>query len=113
MKDLDEAGDVLPSLHGERGQLQTGDPAFGAVFQRGDVSAERSSPITWLRKSAASAAVKRRSAARSSVNWPRARSRARGRGGSSRVAMTRCICGGRCSSKKGKGLVNRLESITW
>ena len=25
------------SLHGERGQLQAGDPAFGAGFQRGDV----------------------------------------------------------------------------
>ena len=47
-----------------------------------------------VRNSAASAGVKRRSAARNSVNWPRARNRARGRWGSSRVAITRCICGG-------------------
>ena len=33
----------------------------------------------------------------SSVNWPRARKRARGRFGSSRVVMTRCIWDGRCS----------------
>ena len=26
------------SLHGEGGQLQTGNPAFGAGFQRGDIS---------------------------------------------------------------------------
>ncbi len=34
---LDEAGDVLMSLHGKRGQLQAGDPALGAGFQRGDI----------------------------------------------------------------------------
>ena len=34
--------------------------------------------------------VKRRSAARTSVSWPRLRSRARGSGGSERVAITRC-----------------------
>ena len=34
---FDEAGGVLMSLHGKRGQLQAGDPAFGAGFQRGDV----------------------------------------------------------------------------
>ena len=31
-----------------------------------------------------------------------------GERGSSRVAMTRCSCGGRCSTQKGEGLVNRL-----
>ena len=36
-------------------------------------SAERFRPITRLRNSAASAGVKRKSAARSSVNWPRTR----------------------------------------
>ena len=36
-------------------------------------SAERLRPIAWLRNSAASVGVKRKSAARSSVNWPRAR----------------------------------------
>ena len=70
---LDKTGGVFPPLHGEGGQLQTGDPAFGAGFQAAMSSAERLRPITWLRNSAASAGVKRRSAARSSVNWPRAR----------------------------------------
>ena len=52
-------------------------------------------PITWFRKAAASLAVKRRSIWRSSVNCPRARRRARGRGGSERVARTRCMLSGR------------------
>ena len=34
---LYETGDVFPALHGECGQLQTGDPAFGAGLQRGEV----------------------------------------------------------------------------
>ena len=34
---LDEASDVLMSLHGKCGQLQTGNPALGAGFQRGDI----------------------------------------------------------------------------
>ncbi len=71
-------------------------------------SAVRFRPITWLRKSAASDGVKRRSAARSSVNWPRARNRARGSAGSSRVAMTRCTWGGRCSTRKARRIVDRL-----
>ena len=33
----DEPGNILVALHGERGQLQAGNPAFGAVFQRGDI----------------------------------------------------------------------------
>ena len=33
----DEPGGVLSPLHRERGQLQAGDPAFGAGFQGGDV----------------------------------------------------------------------------
>ena len=41
-------------------------------------SAERIRPITWLRNSAASEGVKRKSAARSSVKWPPARNRAKG-----------------------------------
>ena len=71
-------------------------------------SAERFSPITWLRNSAASAGVKRKSAARSSVNWPRARSRARGRwwiltGGDDQVHLWRQML-----EQKGEGLVNRF-----
>ena len=34
---LDEAGEILLPLHGERGQLQAGDPAFGAALEGGDV----------------------------------------------------------------------------
>ena len=34
---LDETGGVLMPLHGKCGQLQTGDPALGARFQRGDI----------------------------------------------------------------------------
>src|SRR4028119_1468271 len=66
-------------------------------------SSERFRPITPLRNSAASEGAKRKSAARSSASWPRARNRARGRFGSSRVAMTRCIRGGRGSSTKARG----------
>ncbi len=99
----DKLGNVIAPAHRERRQLEPGDPAFGAVLQRGDVAqAERLRPITWLRNAAASAGVKRRSAARSSVIWPRARNRARGSCGSSRVVITRCICGGRCSSRKAR-----------
>ena len=53
-------------------------------------SSLRSSPITLLKNSTTSGGVKRRSAARTSVSWPRLRSRARGIGGSERVAITRC-----------------------
>ena len=53
-------------------------------------AAVSSSPITRLRNSCASDGVKRRSAARSSVSCPRLRNRARGNGGSARVAITRC-----------------------
>ena len=57
-------------------------------------------PIIRLMNSAASAGVKRKSVARRSVSWLRTRKRARGRDGSSRVAMTRCICGGGGSIRK-------------
>ena len=33
----DEAGSVCTALQGDRGQLQAGDPALGAGFERGDV----------------------------------------------------------------------------
>ena len=45
------------------------------------------------------------------VSWPRARRRASGSGGSSRVAMTRCSCGGRCSSKKARAWSTGWASI--
>ena len=34
---LDKTGGVCPALHGECGQLQAGNPAFGAGFQCSDV----------------------------------------------------------------------------
>src|SRR6266568_4674830 len=40
------------------------------VASRAMSSAERLRPIPWLRKTAASEGVKRKSVARSSVNWP-------------------------------------------
>ena len=41
---LDKTGGVRSSLHGEGGQLQTGDPALGAGLQRGDVCFSGSGP---------------------------------------------------------------------
>ena len=96
----DEAGDVVAALDRERCQLEGGDPPFGPRLQRDDSSlASRSSPITSLRYAAASSGVKRRSAARISTSSPRARRRASGSAGSARVVITRCSCGGRCSSR--------------
>ena len=40
----DEAGDVVAPLHRERRQLERGDPAFGALLQRGDVSRSETQP---------------------------------------------------------------------
>ncbi len=96
------------SLHGNRGQLQAGNPAFGAGFQAAMSSAERFRPITWLRNPAASEEVKRKSAARSSVNWSRTRNRARGRlriltGGDDQVHLWRQML-----EQEGKGIVNRF-----
>ena len=70
-------------------------------------------PIASLRYDAASSAVKRRSAARTSTSSPRARSRASGRGGSARLAITRCSCGGRWSSRKAIAVVDlaRLDDV--
>src|SRR6266581_7070246 len=78
------------------------------VESRAMSSAESLRPIPWLRNPAASEGVKRKSTARSSVNCPRARRRARGSCGSSRVAMTRCICGGQMLDEIDEGMVNRL-----
>ena len=74
-------------------------------------SAERFRPIIWLRNSAASVGVKRKSAARSSVNWPRARNRARGRcgiltGGNDQVHLWRQVL-----EQKGEGGVDGLRHV--
>jgi hypothetical protein len=56
--------------------------------------------LAWFKKALVSSGEKRRSMARSSISWSLARQRARGHGGSRRVSATRCICGGRWSSRK-------------
>ena len=105
---FDEAGGVFTPLHrecplqGKGGQLQAGDPAFGAGFQRGNVFCRKVQAHHLVKEFGGFGGGKSQVRARSSVNWPRARRRARGRCGSSRVAMTRCICGGRCSSRKAR-----------
>ena len=71
-------------------------------------SPERFRPIIWLRNAAASEEENRKSAARSSVNWPRTRSRARGRcgyltGGDDQVHLWRQVF-----DQKGEGLVDRF-----
>ena len=110
----DEAGDVVAPLHRQRRQLERGDPPLGAPLQRGDVLLpSASSPITSLRYAAASSGVKRRSAARISTSSPRARSRASGSAGSARLAITRCSCGGRWSSRKAIPSWTSRASMTW
>ena len=65
----DEAGQVVAIAHRQRRQLQAGDPAFGALLERRDVARRMSgNRIISVRKLAASSAVKRRSAARSSFS---------------------------------------------
>lgn len=84
---------------GEGGELEAGDPALGAVREHRDVLAGEVEAIVSCRKRRASSAVNRRSAARTSVSWPRVRSRARGSGGSERVDRTRCTGAGSASSR--------------
>ena len=47
----DERGNVRAALHGKRGQLQTGNPAFGAGFQCGDVFRREVQPHHLVEKS--------------------------------------------------------------
>ena len=96
----DEAGDVVPVLHRQGGELEGGDPPLRAGVQRSR-RRRRSGrgPCASLRYAPASSAVNRRSAARISTSSPRARNRARGNAGSARLAITRWTCGGRWSSR--------------
>lgn len=87
--------------------------AHAIPLQPGDIISYSSRPITWLRNSVASSGVKRKSGERSSANCPRPRRCARGRGGSERVAMTKCIRRGRWSSRKVRALWMDCASITW
>ena len=91
---------VFVSGEGERDQLQPGDPTFRPQC-RAPHGQTDNSRCTVLRKNwVASSGVNSRSTWRISTICPRPRSRARGRGGSSRLAMTRCSCDGRCSRRK-------------
>ena len=76
-------------------------------------SAARLRPIASLRNPAASGGVNRKSVTRSSHSWPAPRSRASGSCGSSRVAMTRCICGGMYASKNVTAASTGLASMMW
>ncbi len=60
------------------------------VTSASTASPRSSSPVASRRSASASSEVSTRSAPRSSVSWPRARSRASGSGGSARVASTTC-----------------------
>jgi hypothetical protein len=75
--------------------------------------AERSSSITPLKNAAASSKEKASSAAPSSAIWPLARRREIGRGGSTRLEMTKCVLGGRRSSRKDTIPWTASESIRW
>src|SRR5215210_3189352 len=95
----DKFTNVLLLPHGERRQLQAGDPALGANFERASVFLRKREFHDVVEEGSRLPRVKRRSAARNSVSWPRARSRANASGGSARPEMIRCICGGICSSR--------------
>ncbi len=62
-------------------------------------SVGRSSPITFPRKALVSSGRNCNWATRTSQSWSRARSRASGRAGSTRVAMTKCSLGRVCSTR--------------
>jgi len=91
----DEAGQISNALHRQRGKLQTGDQPSMRASNACTSATVSGSPITACRKSAASAGVKRNSAARSSRSWPRMRSLAKGSGGSARLVITRGSGGGK------------------
>ncbi len=95
----DERRGVLASLQRQCRELQSGDPAFVRASNVAMSAAVRSRPIEPFRYSAASSAVKRRSAARISASSPRARKRANGRGGSDRLVTTSCTRSGRFSRR--------------
>ena len=96
-----------PCRAGLNCQLQAGDPRFGAGFQRGHVVRCKAETDVRLRNSAASPKVKRSSATRSSVSWPRAEPGQRQRrilaGGDDQVHPRRQVL-----KQKGHGTVNRF-----
>ena len=86
--------------HGQASQLQAGDPSLGALLNRRTSCSASPSPSARLKKLLASAVVKRKSAAQISSSSPRARQRASGNGGSTRLARMRCSLSGGCSRKR-------------
>ena len=110
----DEPGDVAAALQRQRREVQARRPALGALAER--ARRRRRTGATRPRCAAARAAspaVKRRSPARSSASWPRARSLASGSGGSLRLASTMCSAGGRWSSRNSHRPVHlgRLDHV--
>ena len=85
-------------------QVQSGDPPFGAPLQSNNVGRREIELHLSRSRSAVSCSENTRSACRISTICPRARQRASGSGGSSRVVRTRCNPpdggGGRCSRRK-------------
>ena len=91
-KSLDKTGGVGASLHGEGGQLQPGDPAFGAGFERGNVCISQFQPHHPVEKLGGLGGGEAQVGERAIRSVGRGRAgEPRGSGGSSRVAMTRCI----------------------
>ena len=95
----DEFTDVFSALHREGGELQCGDPPSGAHVQRLDVVRRQPEAHRAVRVVRSFVAVKRRSAARISSSWPRARIRASGSGGSARLVITSRVRSERCSRR--------------
>ena len=99
---LDEAGGVGSSPHGERRHVQAGDPALGAVFQGGDVILGEVEAHRLVEERGGFGGGEAQVGGAQLGHLVRARHLARGRFGSSRVAMTRCIRGGACSMRKAR-----------
>ena len=95
-------------------QLQASNPAFGAGSQSGDVFRRDARPVTWFRIRKPWAGVKRRSAARSSVNWFRPE-RVPGQGSQDPLgaAITSDVCSEQVLDQKCECVVYLFGIITW
>ena len=82
----------------QRGEVDAGRPALGPRDEQLDVGLGEREPEPPVEELVASATVKRRSSARSSSSWPRARSAASGSAGSTRVESTSWTPAGRWST---------------
>ena len=95
----DEAGDVVSSLHRQRCQLERGDPAFGASLQSGDVGGRQLQAHHLVEIGRGLVEREAQIGGPDLDEFARARRRASGNVGSARLAMTRRICAGRCSTR--------------